>query len=433
MRIEDIELNKKNTQQSGPDGFLYPQYGQNCISDIPNAILNLFKVETQKGKSQLEEHIEKSGYERINNVVLIVLDGFGFNQFSRYHQKYRFFAKIAEEGKVFPITSVFPSQTTNALTTLNTGLSPQEHSVFEYFIYLKEAGMVVDTLWFEHIDSNYRIKLLDKGFHAEMLFDGKTIHETLRENGIKAYAHIPASSAYSVCSSLIFKGSKVVPAVKISDTIVGLRKNLEKCDGSAYFFVHLDTLDTIAHVYGPNSYEYEAELSMISYLLNKELIEKVSLRVAKETLILVTADHGSVDVDPKETIYLNHLPKVIENLQCGGNGERILPTGSPRDIFLHVREEKLAETRKMLSRKLAEKAQVIETKEAIKNGLFGIGDASEKFLERAGNLLLLPYGNETIWIECSEGRRANFLGYHGGLSEEEMLVPFAIAKLGSLK
>ncbi|MEM3357041.1 MAG: alkaline phosphatase family protein, partial [Candidatus Bathyarchaeia archaeon] len=195
----------------------------------------------------------------------------------------------------------------------------------------------------------------------------------------------------------------------------------------------LDTMDTIEHVYGPHSYEYEAELSVIDYLLNKELIEKVSPRVAKETLILVTADHGSVDVDPKETIYLNHIPKLMENLQCGGNGERILPTGSPRDIFLHVREEKLTETREVLSRKLAEKAQVIETKEAIKHGLFGIGDASEKFLERAGNLLLLPYGNETIWIECSEGRRANFLGYHGGLSEEEMLVPFGIAKLGSLK
>ncbi|MEM4243646.1 MAG: alkaline phosphatase family protein, partial [Candidatus Bathyarchaeia archaeon] len=156
MRIEDIELNKKNTQESDPDGFLYPQYGQNCISDVPNAILDLFQVRTQKGNSQLEEHIRKSGYERIKNVVLIILDGFGFNQFSRYHQKYRFFAKIADEGRVFPITSVFPSQTTNALTTLNTGLSPQEHSVFEYFIYLKEAGMVVDTLWFEHMDANYR-------------------------------------------------------------------------------------------------------------------------------------------------------------------------------------------------------------------------------------------------------------------------------------
>jgi hypothetical protein len=62
-----------------------------------------------------------------------------------------------------------------------------------------------------------------------------------------------------------------------------------------------------------------------------------------------------------------------------------------------------------------------------------LGDASKEFFERAGNLLILPYGNETIWFENSEGKKVSFLGQHGGLNEQEMLVPFSIAKLSNLK
>ena len=87
--------------------------------------------------------------------------------------------------------------------------------------------------------------------------------------------------------------------------IVKLRKNIEKNSGSAYFFVHLETLDTISHKYGPESEEYNAELQSISCLLQKELVEKISPKSAEETLILLTADHGGVQVNPEETSYLS--------------------------------------------------------------------------------------------------------------------------------
>ena len=209
-----------------------------------------------------------------------------------------------------------------------------------------------------------------------------------------------------------------------------MEENRGKC---AYFFVHLDTLDTISHQYGPESYEYYAELSLITYLLKRELVEKIDHKTAKETLLLVTADHGGVKVDPKETTYLNCFPKAILNLQVGKNRKPILPIGSPREVFLHIKEEKLAETKEYLQRKIGDKAQIIETKEAAEKGLFGLGFAGREFLERIGNLMILPYGNQTVWFEDSEGRKNSFLGQHGGLNEQEMLVPFAVANLSSLK
>jgi hypothetical protein len=428
MLTEHTEPIKKNLNNN----FIYPTYNTNCISSLPNTILHLFGAE--KVQSPFDAKALKFSSKKINKVILLVIDGFGFNQFLKHLKENRFLTNLTNKGQVYPLTSVFPSQTTNALTTLNMGLTPQEHGLFEYFIYLKDIG-VVNALRFERIGYKRQNKLADQGFDPSvLLLKGKTIHNTLKEKGINTFTHIHASNAFNACSKLIFQASTIIPAVKTSDSIVRLRKNLEKnCGNSAYFFVHIDTLDTISHEYGPDSYEYSAELSLITHLLHKELVQKIDAKTAKETLLLITADHGAVNVNPAETTYLNYLPNTILNLQTGKNRKPILPTGSPREIFLHIQDEKLTETKQWLQQKIGEKAQIIETKEAAEKGLFGLGVASEGFFERTGNLMILPYGNETVWFENPEGRRLSYIGQHGGLSKEEMLVPFATAKLSDLK
>ena len=82
----------------------------------------------------------------------------------------------------------------------------------------------------------------------------------------------------------------------------------------------------------------------------------------------MTADHGGVNIVPEKTTYLNGFSEVLENLQYGKAGKRILPTGSARDVFLHVKEEKLTETRELLVEKIGAKAKIVETKEAINDG-----------------------------------------------------------------
>lgn len=414
--------------------FRYPEYKTNCISNIPDLLQDIFEIQGKSPKLMFEEIAENACCERNKKVILLVIDGFGFNQFLNYHKENQFLANLTNKGEVHPLTSVFPSQTTNAMATLNTGLAPQEHGLFEYFIYLKNIG-VVNALKFERLGYKRQNTLINEGFDPSiLLLKGETIHNTLKEKGISSFTHINAANGFNACSRLIFRGSTIVPAKKTSDSIVRLRKNLEENkDKSAYFFVHLDTLDTIAHEYGPDSYEYYAELSSITYLLNRELVQKIDHKTAKETLLLLTADHGGVNVNPKETTYLNYIQKKDLNLQVDKNRKAILPTGSPREIFLHIKEKKLAETKTWLIQKIGNKAQIIETEKAAKNGLFGMGVASEGFFERTGNLLILPYGNETIWFENPEGRRLSYLGQHGGLNKQEMLVPFAVANLGKLR
>ena len=135
-------------------------------------------------------------------------------------------------------------------------------------------------------------------------------------------------------------------------------------------------------------------------------------------------------MNTEKTIY---LPKTALHMQIDANQEPITPIGSYREIFLHIEEQKLFETKQWLHKKIGDKAQIIETKEATEKGLFGINKISEGFFERTGNLLILPYGNETIWFKDPKEKEINYIGQHGGLSRQEMLVPFAVANLRNLK
>jgi hypothetical protein len=416
------------------DTFLYPEYERNCITNLPNAVLNFFGIKNNPSKLPPLDTLGKVDAKKINKVVLLLLDGFGFNQFTRHCQDIPFLADLSSKSMVFPLTSVFPSQTTNALTSLSTGLTPQEHGLFEYLLYMKEADRIVNTPSFRVFDNvDAAQPLLTKEVTPKIPFKGKTVYTTLKAAGIEAFTHAYKYNASCACSKLLFEGSTLVPSLKSSDMVTKLRKNLEKNRGSAYFFVHLDTLDTIAHEYGPESYEFSAELATICYLLKRELIEKIDPQTAEETLILFTADHGEVNITPEETTYLNAYPEITQNLKRQNDGKPILPTGSPRDVFLHVQEDKLGETQDLLTKRIGEKARVMECKQAIKEGLFGVGEAGVEFLERAGNLLVLPLGNETVWFEFFEGRKLDLHGHHGGLTEEEMLVPCCVAQLNKLK
>lgn len=410
-------------------GLIYPQYNSDCISNIPSAILNLLKA--QKPQGPLTNRL-KIDQKNINKVVLLVVDGFGFNQFLNHQKQNPFLKNLSDAGEVFPLTSVYPSQTTNALTTLNTGLTPQEHGLFEYFIYLKQVG-IVNALRFERIGSKARSKLIEQGYDPKMMFNGMNIQQKLQKQGIGAFTHMNESNAGNACTKLVFEGSTIISAYKNADAIVKLRKQIEKTRGAAYFFVHLETLDTISHEHGPGSEEYNAELQAITFLLQKELIDKISPLAADETVLLLTADHGGVHVDSQDSVYLGLDSEPLVNSQLGIDRKRILPTGSPRDVFLHIKDQKLQQTKDALKEKIGDKAHIIETKQAVECGLFGLGNASEAFFERAGNLLIMPYGKETVWFEHRSGRKINLLGQHGGLHPDEMLVPFAAAKLCSLK
>jgi len=428
----DEEFKNIIEEESRVGEFIYPSYEKYCFSNIPSTILKFFNIKTRRPSLPPKIYRNRVEYEDSKKIILLLIDGYGYNQWLECHKKYKFLKEISQNGVISPITTVFPSTTAAALTTINTGLTPQEHALPEWHIYFEEIDMIINTLPFTPLGDKGQDRLLEMGVNPKILYNGNTIYQTLKNESVKSYTFIKASYAHSCYSKIVHEGSTIVPFITYSDMFTKLRKIVKEEKGPAYFYAYLDNLDAIGHLYGPHTMEYFAELSALSYSIKTELLEKIGRKETKQTLLLITSDHGQVGISPEDTIYLNEFQKLTHALKRSKKGKPILPTGSARDVFLHIEPTKLEGTYNFLSKKLQRKAKVMKTIDATEIGLFGIGKPRKRFFERVGDLLVLPYNKHTVWYEHMKGKKMYFLGCHGGLSRDEMFVPFAMAKLSEL-
>lgn len=426
-----LEESQKQIEERKQGEFIYPFYESYCFSNIPSAILYLFGLQKT---SPLSGILDKADITQTNSkkVILFLIDGFGYKQWLKYADKYEFLKRFTKKGVVAPVTTVFPSTTAAALTTIHSGLTPQEHGLPEWWVYFDELDKIIVTLPFIPLGEKGRDKLLDEGVDQKILFDGKTIYEILSQSQIPSFTFIRDTYAKGAYSKTVHKGSETIPFINFSDLLVNLRKKIAEISTPAYFYVYWDAVDSIAHSYGPHTKQYLAELNGFFYLLQKEFLQKLEENSAEDISILLTADHGQINIDPKQTIYLNQYQEVVDNFQTGPSGNKILPWGSPRDVFLAVKPDKLNEVFEFLTKTLQGKATITKTESALKEGLFGKGDLHKKFKSRIGNILILPHGNLTIWYEHFKDEKFDLLGMHGGLSPDEMLIPFAAAKASRL-
>ena len=145
---------------------------------------------------------------------------------------------------------------------------------------------------------------------------------------------------------------------------------------------------------------------------------------------MMTADHGQIEVNPKTTFYLNkHASGIEQYLRTNLRGKLLVPAGSARDMFLHVKDECIDETIRLLQKHLEGKAEVYKMQELLAQGFFGSQPPSTAFVSRVGNVVILPYANETVWWYEEVKFDMHFLGHHGGLTPEEMEIPLLLLPL----
>jgi predicted AlkP superfamily pyrophosphatase or phosphodiesterase len=191
----------------------------------------------------------------------------------------------------------------------------------------------------------------------------------------------------------------------------------------AFFHFYFEKIDSICHQYGPTAPQTEAEIEAFLLIMDA-FFERVFARKRK-VLLLLTADHGASEVDPKTTVYLNtnqRFQGVDRFLQTGRSGELLVPAGSARDMFLYVKDEILAEAQEFLSKRLQGRAEVVQSEWLIEGGYFG-PQVSPSFRARVGNLVILPHRYESVWWYEKDKFEQRFYGHHGGLTPQEMEIP----------
>lgn len=415
----------------GDEQFLRPDYATFSFAQIPALIELLFDI--RRGQHPFASTVLERVNPQPHNVVLLMIDGFGYRQWLRYGERYPFLQRVLEKGNLMPITAVFPSTTAASVTTISSGLTPQEHGLMEWHLYVEELDEVIVTLPFMPLSKKARAdELAERGVNPRILFNGTSLHTRLGEYGVASKVFLRDSYANSAYSKLAHAGAKVIPFSSSSDLMVLLRQSLAAANGQSYFYVYWDAVDHMSHTYEPHSAAYLAELNSFTHLLQTEFLEMVDHAVAEQTVLLLTADHGHVVMKPEETIYLNQWPEVTRALATSPAGRTIYPWGNTRDVFMKVADDRAAEMAAWLADKLAGKARVVFPQEEADKGLFGHGREHPQFRARIGNVLVLPYEGYTVWYQHPGLDKSDLRGMHGGLSREEMLTVLGFATLSDL-
>ncbi len=102
------------------------------------------------------------------------------------------------------------------------------------------------------------------------------------------------------------------------------------------------------------------------------------------------------------------------------------PGGSCRDFFLYAQPDHLDEAHSLVATMVGERGDVRRVDAMIEQGYFGLNGVSEHFRSRVGNLIVLPYAGNASTGLATGASSQRYWGNHGGLTPQEMEIPFLL-------
>ena len=405
--------------------LLRPAYGSYCFAHIPDTIRAAFGA-APSAVGGLPQQALPDGGQGFERVLFFFIDGLGWELFERHAGQHPLLQELLRGGVVSRMTSMFPSTTSAHVTCMNSGLPVGASGVYEWFYYEPLLDMVIQPLMFSPAGERGRDLLLQQNVKAASLFPEETLYLDLKPAGVKSYQLTSQEYARSAYSEHFGRGAEILPFVTFGDGLAQLERVLEKRSGRLYAYVYMAGVDAVEHQRGPLSRNVEYEVLGALDQLERFLRWLRASGAGRRTLLLLTADHGLAPTNPSTTLYLNQaFPGIEASFRQTRQGKPVLFGGSPRDLFLYIQDERLEETHARLAQALAGRAEVHRTADLLAQGLFGQQPVSERLKERLGNLVILPYAGESVgWYE-KDRFEMKYFGHHGGLSPQEMLIPFA--------
>ncbi len=350
-------------------------------------------------------HLDALDLREHRNMLLLVLDGLGYEFLM---QRDAGVLRRHLEGK---LTSVFPSTTAAAITTYLTGDAPQQHAVTGWFMYFRELGAVMTVLRgsprFGGVDFSH------SGIDAQRLFGHIPICNRL---SVPTYMVTPRDIADSDFN-IAHKGSAEVHSyASLSQMFAATATIIRSRAKRKFIYCYWPGLDHVGHSYGIDSPRALAHYQEVDAACG-EFLESIR---GSGTMMLVTADHGMIDVPDADNIELDDHPDLAETLALPLCGER-------RVAYCYVRPGRRDAFEQYVTGNLGESVELLASSDLIDNGYFGFGDPHPRLRDRIGDYTLIMKQRFVIkdWLPGEARHRQ--IGVHGGTSDAEMYVPLIVA------
>lgn len=409
-------------------GFVKPLYDSYCFANLPATITCLL---TGQGQPALPRDVFGDLPTRYEQIIFLFADAFGWRFFERCADQFSILKTMAAHGVVSKLTAQFPSTTAAHVTTIHTGLNVGQSGVYEWYYYEPLVDEIISPLRFSYgRDRNTPETLKQAPVSPSALFPQQTLYQALQAQGIAAHVFQSQAFAHSTYTQTVCQGATIHPYTSLQEAFTSLAELVTARDaGPAYYFLYFEKIDGWGHVAGPNSARFDAVVADYLTALDQFLYQPARGKAGK-TLLILTADHGQVDVDPQKTFYLNlHMSELTRAFKTNAQGAPLAPAGSARDMFLYIKEELVEACIATLQHRLAGKAEVYPVQALLEQGFFGAQPPAPELLGRLGNVVILPHAGETVWWFEPGAYDMTFFGHHGGLTPHEMEIPLLLLPL----
>ncbi len=403
-------------ERLGARGFVMPDYGGGGLLNVPATVLDVLGAR-EAGDAPPLTGLDPALREGVRQVVVILADGLGWWQLEMFCERgdTPFLAELRERARrrdraqLLEATTVFPSTTAAAITTLNTARTPLEHGNIAYFLWLEEFAQVTAMLRWGPAIKRRGSYFDDPAVDPRRFVLVPSIHARLRERGIPSHVIEPEMFRSEAMTRMHAAEASYVGYVLPSSMGVRLRSLIEGAPRPSYVYAYWSGIDTVSHLYGPRS----AEAAMEAALLDLDLRRALGDRSAGETLVLLTADHGHATTDPDKMLDIvgdEELRALLRNP----------PAGEPRLVFLHT--DRPEAVRRHIDQRWPGQVTLLDRDELIDAGLFGRGDPTTA-RRRIGEVVALLDRDLSASIVKVEGQTIRHRGSHGGMSADEMRIP----------
>jgi hypothetical protein len=359
-----------------------PDYAGPCISNV--------------GHGLLDRHERLPGWlpgelAAARSAVLVVLDGLGWEQLdARRHLAPALTSMVGR-----PITSVAPSTTATALTSISTGLGPGEHGLVGY--RMDVDGEVLNTLRWAVDGRDRRRQLPPDMLQPHAVFNGRqppvVTKSEFEQSGFTA-AHLGGVrfAGYRLPSSLVVETGHLVQA------------------GEPFVYAYYDGIDKVSHEYGLDAH-YDAELAAADGLIG-QLLESLP----HETALVVVSDHGQVHVGDRVRVLPDPILRHVDH-----------QSGEGRFRWLHAKGGRAQPLLDAACDAYAHEAWVVSQEQVVDEGWFGPRVGSEA-RRRLGDVALVPF-EPVAYFDPDDSGPFQLIGRHGSLTSAEMYVPLLVAML----
>lgn len=363
-----------------------PDYGASTLADLLPSI----------GSHLGYGAVDNLGIAASQRYLVLLIDGLGQEQLDRHHDLAPYLASVAGRS----ITCGVPSTTATSITSFGTGLPPGAHGIAGYSFWYPPSGEVLNALRWA------------SGLSGLDVQPQLTYFERFAKAGIGTATVAPAAFAGTGLTEVALRDPHFLAVTDEADianrcTLATIAVSSGERNVS-YCYERL--LDKTGHAHGVDSPQWRDALVWID-----GLARTLRGRLPDDVRLIITADHGMVDIEPTSCVLADDEPELLADVGAIAGEARF------RHLMTAPGTAELVAQR--WRDRLGEHAWVFTRDEATAAGWFGA--VSPRFRARFGDVVVAMANDGAILSRKYPGE-LRLIGMHGSMTSAEMLVPLLI-------